>query len=124
MGERAQRGRRGGDCGRDAHADETDRPTARRDPVLGARLLEGTTCGSGCQVGLRGSGSVHGAGRSTVQRRVERSRGHLARGRRKEGGRRALTGGAVVSVGVRAMRLREQAGARGELGRASWADAW
>ena len=52
-----------------------------------------------------------------MQRRVERSRGHSARGRWKEGGRRALTDGAVVSVGVRATRLREQAGACGELGR-------
>ena len=112
MGERAQRGRRGGDCGRDARADEGDRPTARRYPVLGARLLEGTRCGSGCPVGLRGSESVHGAGRSTVQRRVERSRGHLARGRRKEGGRRALTSGAGVSVGERATRLRAERAVR------------
>ena len=59
-----------------------------------------------------------------MQRWVERSRGHSARGRRKEGGRRALTGGAVVSVGAWATRLQKQAGARGELGRASWADAW
>ena len=35
----------------------------------------------------------------------------------KERGRRAMTGGSARSVGARATRLREQAGARGELGR-------
>jgi len=88
LGERAQRGRRGRDCGRDARADEADRPKARRDPVLGARLLDGTRRRSGCPVGLRGSGSVHGAGRSTVQRRLNVAEGT----RRGEEGRKVEEG--------------------------------
>ena len=66
-------------------------------------------------------GEVHSAAA------VERSRGHSARGRRKEGGRRALTGGAVVSAGARATRLRGSwagsvgAGRAGPCARVSWA---
>ena len=82
MGKRAQRGRRGGDCGRDARADEADRTTARRDPVLGARLLEGTRCRSGRPVGLRGSVW------STVQRQLNGVEGT----RRGEEGRKVEDG--------------------------------
>ena len=77
LGERAQHGRRGGDCGRDARADEAERPTARLDPVLGARLLEGSRCAGNCLVGPRGRGRSTGRGRmSGAELRDRSASGH------------------------------------------------
>ena len=55
-----------------------------------------------------------GAGHGLARERGERGAEGAGAGKKTERKVKAPTGGAVVSVGARATRLREQAGARGE----------